>query len=434
MVRKMFILVLLITVLTSVNVFASDQQEKNQHKATPFSADYACFKGNEKQTYVEIYNQVDLNDLQMTHDGISYYCDYELKYTIYKDGALVREFQFDDLVNFDHNDEKGNKTRLNVQGILLQPGYYSCDIQLTDKATQKSQARPLFLDIPDFAVTKLIMSDIQIARSIYSTKQKNAFVKNGLFVKPNIYHSFDYFAAEMFVYYEIYGLTKEKNDDGYNADITCKIRKSNGALKKEIKHSVKHPTTDAVHSLRMSILELVQGEYELEIQIKDKNSKEKAINRTRFNIGWPDDFSQRDFVFDMIDQLKYVAPQWNFSGIITLPQQKQRAAILSFWKGRDPSPETAENELMDEFYKRVSFANKYFKQCQNKGWKSDKGKVYIQNGQPLTVYRLYSQTKQNAYEVWKYENQDKRFIFVDHMNFGDFRLIPQDAVEYFELE
>jgi len=44
----------------------------------------------------------------------------------------------------------------------------------------------------------------------------------------------------------------------------------------------------------------------------------------------------------------------------------------SFWKIRDPRPDTPENEYMMEFYERRKYAEKYFR-----GDSSDRGRIYI---------------------------------------------------------
>ncbi|KAA3616413.1 MAG: hypothetical protein DWQ05_11810 [Calditrichaeota bacterium] len=433
MLGKVIISLLCFFIVNSVPTHGNDKQDIGSNKNTPFSSNYACFKGNKKQTYIEIYSQVDLSALSAVKEAITFLSEYSLKYTIRANDKIVRELNFDDTFRFEDNSERSNKMRLSVQGILLQPGYYSCEIQLTDKNAPYTVSRPMYLDVPEFAVTNLILSDIQVAQSIQASKKTSAFIKNGLFVKPNVDHSFDYFTAEFFIYYEVYGLAAAETQNNFGAEIMCKIKTEDGVVKKTVQHSVSHPATDAVHSLRLSIMELSRGGYELEVLVKDRNSGKVAVNRTQFFVGWSDEYSQKEVVSDLIKQLQYVAPQWNFESMQELATEKQRIAILSFWKNRDPSPETIENELMDEFYKRVSFANNNFKNYENKGWKSDQGRIYIQNGYPVSVRRLRSRSNSSAYEIWKYGRQDKRFIFENKNSFGDFRLIPQGSMEYFEL-
>ena len=53
-----------------------------------------------------------------------------------------------------------------------------------------------------------------------------------------------------------------------------------------------------------------------------------------------------------------------------------------FWEVRDPIPETEQNELEREFWRRVETADMRFRQGVKPGWKTARGKVYILLGPP----------------------------------------------------
>jgi GWxTD domain-containing protein len=56
--------------------------------------------------------------------------------------------------------------------------------------------------------------------------------------------------------------------------------------------------------------------------------------------------------------------------------------VTSFWKSRDPKPETADNEFRREFEKRVRFADSRFAQDEARGSLTDRGMVFILLGPP----------------------------------------------------
>ncbi len=57
--------------------------------------------------------------------------------------------------------------------------------------------------------------------------------------------------------------------------------------------------------------------------------------------------------------------------------------IDQFWKRRDPTPDTPENEFKEEHYRRIAQANLRFPTAQGKaGWKTDRGRIYIVYGPP----------------------------------------------------
>lgn len=59
--------------------------------------------------------------------------------------------------------------------------------------------------------------------------------------------------------------------------------------------------------------------------------------------------------------------------------------VTAFWKSRDPRAETPENELRQEFEKRVAFADSRFGQDETPGSMTDRGMVFILLGPPTYV-------------------------------------------------
>jgi len=57
--------------------------------------------------------------------------------------------------------------------------------------------------------------------------------------------------------------------------------------------------------------------------------------------------------------------------------------VEEFWKKRDPTPGTEENENREEYEDRIIFANKWFKEhSRNRGWDTDRGRLLLQLGFP----------------------------------------------------
>ncbi|MBK6914645.1 MAG: GWxTD domain-containing protein [Ignavibacteriales bacterium] len=43
-----------------------------------------------------------------------------------------------------------------------------------------------------------------------------------------------------------------------------------------------------------------------------------------------------------------------------------------FWKSKDPNPQDEQNEVFNEYYRRVAYANEQFSHY-NEGWQTDRG-------------------------------------------------------------
>src|ERR1700722_16559473 len=55
--------------------------------------------------------------------------------------------------------------------------------------------------------------------------------------------------------------------------------------------------------------------------------------------------------------------------------------VEQFWRRRDPTPDTVENEYREEYYRRLAYANEQFAEGMP-GWMTDRGNLYIRYGPP----------------------------------------------------
>ena len=103
-------------------------------------------------------------------------------------------------------------------------------------------------------------------------------------------------------------------------------------------------------------------------------------------------------------------------------KKSKEALFLKLWKDRDPTPKTDTNELMDEYYRRVRYADENFDGWK-KGWESDRGMIYILFGPPDEIQRSSVSISNNtSLQIWKYYDINKQFVFRDENGFGDYRL------------
>ena len=124
-----------------------------------------------------------------------------------------------------------------------------------------------------------------------------------------------------------------------------------------------------------------------------------------------------------IEQTRYVASVRQIKQMRNAEEEEKEEAFLAFWTKLDPTPATPKNELMDEYYGRVAYANAHFR-SYGSGWKTDMGMVYIVYGPPDDIERHPWDANNKPYEIWTYyEKGGRRFVFVDLNLFGDYRLV-----------
>jgi len=117
--------------------------------------------------------------------------------------------------------------------------------------------------------------------------------------------------------------------------------------------------------------------------------------------------------------------------------EEREAFIEQFWLRRNPNPDSPENEFREEHYRRIAYANEHFA-AGKPGWKTDRGRVYIEYGPADSMETHPSggayqrpmsegggETSTFPFEVWNYrhlegvgENVDLEFV--DTCQCGDY--------------
>jgi len=103
--------------------------------------------------------------------------------------------------------------------------------------------------------------------------------------------------------------------------------------------------------------------------------------------------------------------------------------VEQFWRHRDPTPGTAENEYKEEHYRRIAYANVHFAQAVP-GWETDRGRIYIVYGPPDLIKAESARSSGDSgkpTELWHYHSipghgKDIELMFVDVCRCGDYRL------------
>lgn len=94
---------------------------------------------------------------------------------------------------------------------------------------------------------------------------------------------------------------------------------------------------------------------------------------------------------------------------LQLETDKEREIFIdAFWKQRDPTPGTPENEFKNEHYRRFNHANKFFgRETTRPGWMTDRGRIYIILGDPIDIDRYEGAEEHYPMEVWFYQGDTK---------------------------
>lgn len=160
--------------------------------------------------------------------------------------------------------------------------------------------------------------------------------------------------------------------------------------------------------------------YSLDLQVRAGTAKTTATFTFR-NV-WPGMPRSLKNVDVAIDALRLIAAEASMDSMQSGGFNERRDALERFWAQRDPTPGTVANEAMTEFYRRVDHARTAYGTMQEPdGMKTDRGRIYILNGQPTRVDRALNPSMGYT-ETWTYDKTRRVFTFVDERRNGNYRL------------
>ena len=139
------------------------------------------------------------------------------------------------------------------------------------------------------------------------------------------------------------------------------------------------------------------------------------------------------YVLWLDEDVVYIIADEERAAFQRLTTDEERGKFIEqFWLRRDPTPGTAKNEFKEEHYRRIAYANERFAARDKEGWKTDRGRIYIQRGPPDEIEAHPSGgVNTPPFEIWSYrhvEAGDNLSIqFRDRSRTGDYELAPGNA-------
>jgi len=295
------------------------------------------------------------------------------------------------------------------------PGKYELLLQITDNVSKKIADFHKSVVVKDFSIDSLAVSDLMLVHRMDVDGARKNIVLNltGALAKES---------NGFYLFFEIYNRTQLDS-----VQLLCKFINQ----KKEV--TAQRAKSEVLSGNRIQMTwqidtpSLAAGQYVLLIEATGYSKVNPAImvhtSSSRSCLVRMKDLPLTVTDIDKAtDQLQYLAKGSEIAFIKeAATQEEKQKRFFEFWAKRDPDPKTSRNELMEEYYVRVAYANKNFTQYME-GWRTDRGMVFIRFGSPQNVDRHPFDSESKPYEIWYYYDQNREFIFVDETGFGDYRL------------
>jgi len=399
--------------------------------------DYARFRYDESNTYLEIYYMLYPQNLQKMAGTQRF----ELSLLNEQSDTLIASSTVP--ITFDANvspEDVIANTRSGLIKRVVPEGKYRIRLGWWNQnMTAKLDSVCHSITAAHFTPDKIGISDIELCSRIITRSQntESHFYKNTMEVLPNPTRMFGKGSPVLFYYVELYNVTSTNAQDELAIEVVIADTDGNIRLKKNYKRG--RASESLVELGQFNVSKLEDGMYILIFAASDPLNNVAVYNRSNFYVTNPDvivadeSSEQLTYLKETFENMSELDLDEKFAPIRYITNDRERKIytsmntveskrtfLFNFWKDR----EKKESGSTDRFYGRVEEANKRFKYSNIPGWESDRGRVYIVYGEPDRINRKPYNPDSWPYEIWNYIDLQGggRFLFMDETGFGDYKL------------
>lgn len=422
---------------------------------------YSAFAKNGKEPFIETYFTITGNSVKYVKTGTGFYQGKVEVVLVLKQAGVIKFADKYTLLSPGTSDSLNGKDFIDQQRIPLSEGDYELEFTLKDINSSDSAVSHTEKISVSFPADKISISDISFCESYTATINQSMFSKNGYDMIPFPSDFFPENMNKLIFYSEVYNSNKSlPQGDAFLINLFVEDADNlqpAGGLRKFVKETAKDVV---VVFYELPIEHLKSGNYNLVVEARDKENKLLAITKKYFQRSNPaaemaltpsnlsvidvgttfvsvitNSEEMKDYIkstFPVSTQLEknFARNQLNFSDMKMMQQY-----FYSFWKKRnDAEPEQA----WIKYYEEVKKVNKEYGTSIQKGYATDRGRVYLQYGAPNTITATRNEPSSYPYEIWHYyvipgsdinrRQTNKRFVFMNSDLIGaDYQLIHSTA-------
>lgn len=334
-----------------------------------------------------------------------------------------------------------NFTLFFARYLILPPGEYTARTVVADLVSKATAETTYPISIPDFSTEELNIAGIELGYNIADKSgdsmatRTDVLVKNGQKVYPDCRGLVSPSRPRLLFYSEVYNLSFDPaQDNSYTMELSV-LREDGSLVYSEGEQTLTKPGGSAVLTSGINVRDLAPGLYRLRIDLTDPATGQAASAEKAFRkVAPPLEPLTPDDEQRIRDIIAYIARPDELSTFDNLNPTGKMNFWHRFWKDRDPTPGTPENEAKDEHLRRMNFANERFSvgfQDRTDGWLTDMGRIYIVYGPPNHIERYPYTLERSAAEMWFYDHLPDQgqayFLFVDESGYGEYNMVHSTA-------
>lgn len=374
-----------------------------------FYLDAGSYKSDKpNKSRLDVFIQIPYKNLQFVKRRGELVARYSVTLSFYdedKDDLLLEKVWNSKITASDFDAAVSEKNfKFDYRSFDLEPETYLLQCNVFDKDSKKDYTVEAILNLQEFD-KPIQFSDIMFIKSEIDSQ-----------IIPNIARSYTTEDSVLYFFYELYSDKDQTIKLNYEIENTDEEIVFSKPVSQEVSKGInfiKYKLDDSNYSL---------GKYNLIVKAVDEDDDPISGSAKSFLsriYGFPATITNLE---EAIDQMVHIAESDTRDEILDTENSEERLEkFKEFWKSKDPNPETVYNEVLNEYYRRVAYANKHFEHYYA-GWRTDMGMIYIVLGPPNNVDRHPFEYDSKPYEIWYYYNINQRFVFIDETGFGDYKL------------
>lgn len=424
---------------------------------------YATFYSPVDGPYVETYLTVVGNSVKFIKNQNGKFQGSIQITIIFKKDSLIKDFKKYNLMSPEVTDTAGiNLNFIDQQRFVLPDGKYNVEIIIDDlneptKPYKVNETIDILLP-----VDKINISGIELVESYKKTEVANILSKSGFDITPYNYSLYPDKTNKLTYYAEIYNTEKVLGkDEKFVVSTFIEMNETNKQLAEYAK--IKKENTKQVNVVfnELDITTLGSGNYNLVIEVRNKNNEVVAFNKIFFQRVKATTSVNRN-QYQTVEQLKVDVEKMNIENsfvanmtnrdtlmenirclrpistnsektyaknLLKKPDIKNmQQFFLSYWINREPkNPEGAWKKYSLEVQK----VNNDFSAQTMKGYETDRGRVYLQYGPPNSRIQVSDEPDAWPYEIWHYYNIESennvKFVFLNENLMENFYTLIQST-------
>lgn len=334
------------------------------------------------------------------------------------------------------------------QRFSLENGTYTLELIIADNASPDQKTvhkQKIVIDLK--RDQKIYSSEIQALESYSKSVSPGPLSKNGYDLVPFNINYFPKTQNALKFYFEAYNIDSVLGKQSKflyayyveNSENLRKVASLNGYQKQNAQR------LNALLA-QFDISSLPSGNYNLVVEVKDSANKIQVQKKWFFQrqseaVQIPDELASKDIrtiedffnSFQSTDSLKQFVEclwprsttkerEWQQTEISTKDPNLLRSYSVEYWK-KEAGDSLNPLKIWLAYYKEVLEANALLKCGKQKGYYTDRGRVYLQYGKPDQRNQVNSEPNTYPYEIWQYYRiydkatgrffTNKKFVFVN---------------------